>query len=199
MLAYNIYGNNLEVDTLINLAYNLITINFNSFFMTSSLNIKNYIDDGFTKVCDVVLLQDGNWVYTNVNESVMFKDHRSWIYFIVVDDVIVKVGETGNPLGIKSSSTFRGWYQPKSGSTNRFGRYRNGDNTDAYIRKSLWNEAVNGLVSLWARECPLLETEVSIQGLKKNTQISMHKHLEIDILKLMLENKCWPRLNKSMK
>ncbi len=167
--------------------------------MHPALNVKNYANDGFVKVCNVVLLTDDSWMYENINYETMFKDHRSWVYFIVVDDEIVKVGETGNPLGIESGTRFRGWKQPLTGTTSRFGRYRKGDNTDAYIRKSLELEAIEGRVSLWAKECPLVESAVTIQGKEIKTKSSIHKSLELDILKFILEQKCWPKLNKSMK
>ncbi len=172
--------------------------------MNEALNIQNYIADGFVKVCEVILLKDNTWIYKNINDSVMYKDHRSWIYFIVSDNEIVKVGETGNPLGIKSTRYYidenqHSWYQPTPGSTNRFGRYRKGDLTDEFIRNSLKNEAILGKVSLWAKECPLQEIEVTIRGEKTITKNSIHKHLELDILKNIRDHGSWPRLNKALK
>lgn len=166
----------------------------------SALDVNSYKSDGFTKICDVVLMTDDSWRYKNINQELMFKDHNSWVYFIVVDDCIVKVGETGNPLGIKSNTYYSNFPpQPITGTKSRFGRYRKGDNTDEYIRRQLESETIAGRVSLWAKECPLVETSVTLQGKKHLTKVSMHKHLEIDILKYMMDNGCWPRLNKSLK
>lgn len=167
---------------------------------TSVLDINTYKVDGFFKICDVALCQDGSWRYKNINQELMYKDHCSWVYFIVVDGVIVKVGESGNPLGIRSTTSQGNWpIQPITGTKSRFGRYRTGDGTDAYIREALENEAIAGKVSLWAKECPLVESAVTLQGEKYFTKVSMHKHLEIDIMKHMISNGCWPRLNKSLK
>lgn len=168
--------------------------------MNSALNINNYVTDGFVRVCRVVLMTDDSWRYKEINKDIMFSEHSSWVYFIVVDNEIVKVGETGNPLGIRSSRFVPEWgYQPKTGTESRFGRYRKGDQTDAYIRKSLEKETIEGRVSLWAKKCPTLLHEVTIQGQKRNTTVSMHKDLELDIMQHMLNNGAWPRLNKSMK
>ncbi len=166
----------------------------------SALDVKNYIQDGFVKICDVVLMTDGSWRYRNINETYMYKQHDSWVYFIVVDDEIVKVGETGNPLGIKSNNFYQNFpVQPITGTKSRFGRYRKGDGTDEYIRNALKQETISGRVSLWAKECPLVETSITMQGENHNTKVSMHKHLEIDIMKFMLNQGCWPKLNKSLK
>ena len=53
-------------------------------FLPDALDIRNYVADGFVKVCDVVLDYRGNWLYKNINEDYMFDKHKSWGYFIVV-------------------------------------------------------------------------------------------------------------------
>ena len=56
-------------------------------------NVKNYIDDGFEKVCDVLPLKNKEWVYSKINKDLMFSEHRSWVYFLVIDSSIVKCGK----------------------------------------------------------------------------------------------------------
>ena len=166
----------------------------------AALDIKNYVNDGFVQVCRVVPMQDGSWNYADINTEVMYSEHTSWVYFIVEDGIIVKVGETGNPLGIKSRTFVPGMgTQPITGTKSRFGRYRQGDLTDRYVRESTWNQAIDQRVTLWAKQCPTLLQEVTIQGLIHQTKVSMHKHLELDIMQHMITQGCWPRLNKAMK
>ena len=64
--------------------------------MNDILNIDTYIADGFVKVCDVILDPNDEqfWKYINIDEDVMYSEHRSWIYFIVDGKEIAKAGET---------------------------------------------------------------------------------------------------------
>lgn len=166
-------------------------------------NINNFVGDGFVKVCDVEQDQLGHWCYKNINKPVMFDNHKSWVYFIVVKNEIVKVGETGNPLGIKP----QGYWcmpapeeQPKKGTTNRLGRYRAGDGTDHHIRCALREEVDKGIVSIWARKCKMVVTETVIAGEKQKTMTSFHKDLELQYLRYFVEKTGrLPRLNKSHK
>lgn len=59
--------------------------------------------DSFVQVCKVVEDSSGNWMYAEINEDVMFDTHTSWVYFIVDNGIIKKVGETGLQLGIRNS------------------------------------------------------------------------------------------------
>lgn len=165
------------------------------------LNIKNYIKDGFVKVCEVAEDNQHQWYYKNVNKDIMFDPHRSWVYFIVVDDEIVKVGETGNPLGIKGGYINQGWEsQPKKGTSSRLGRYRNGDGTDAYIRQTLYKEVQDGRVSIWALRCEMIVANVTIAGQPHSTMTSFHKDLEIKYIKHFVQYMGQlPKLNKSHK
>lgn len=142
------------------------------------LSINNYIDDGFEKVCDVTSDALNHWWYKNINESLMYDRHWSWVYFIVVDDKIYKVGETGNLLGIKSSWMLGNDVQPVTGSKSRLGRYRKGDQTDEFVRNSLAKEAQQGKVSIWARKCEAVKTNIKIAGITKPTYSCFHKELE---------------------
>lgn len=159
-----------------------------------ALDIRSYQADGFERVCKVAPTLDGKWLYEKIRCDIMYANHSSWVYFIVVDNEIVKVGETGVPLGILSTGG-----QPRSNSDNRFGRYRGGDNTDAYIRQALWTEAVQGRVSLWAKKCPVVQNEVNLAGSKFKLKAAFHKELELKYLDHMASKSVWPRLNKMRK
>lgn len=91
------------------------------------LDISSYLCDGFKKVCDV-RINNNIWYYENIDTELMFSDHCSWIYAIVDQNTIIKIGETSRPLGIlpKSKKTSID-IQPLTGSKSRLGRYRSGD------------------------------------------------------------------------
>ena len=166
--------------------------------LDTALDINSYKRDGFELVCKVLPVWTGEWHYTEVCEELMFSDHRSWVYFIVVNDEIVKVGETGNPLGIRNS---RGDFtQPKKGSESRFGRYRAGDQTDAVIRESLEDWARLGRVTLWARKCDMVEVDIMIAGKPSKTLVTYHKDLEMRYLdEIYDKTHGYPMLNKARK
>lgn len=164
--------------------------------MKSALNIDTYKADGFVKVCDVRCDRYLKWYYQNINESLMYSTHNSWVYFIVVNKEIVKVGETGNPLGLPSLSS----NQPRCTTKGRFSRYRMGDGTDEYIRRSLITEANAGIVSLWVRACKIVELPVTIAGTTKSTFTKFHKDLEMKYLDhIYSETGNYPALNTCRK
>lgn len=171
--------------------------------MNSVFNICHYKKDGFEKVCDVYINPlDGGWAYKNINHDVMYSDHRSWVYFIVVDREIVKAGETGNPLGIGESWIYGNReLQPRSGSTSRLGRYRKGDGTDSYIRESLRKDILSGTtVSFWAKKCPIKIIHENIGNHTAGVKHTFHKDLEQAYLQHFLRfSGHYPRLNKSSK
>lgn len=163
-----------------------------------ALNIKNYLADGFVKVCDVARepFSNNHWCYKDINESAMFSDHKSWVYFIVVDSEIVKVGETGNPLGVRLKFS----NQPLKGTCGRFGRYRAGDATDRFIRDELRGEVREGRVTLWARRCEMVTVKTSVCGREDVTFTSFHKDLEMRYLDYIFsETGSFPKLNKTRK
>lgn len=162
----------------------------------SALTIENYQVDGFVRVCKVESDYYNRWYYSSINEQVMFAEHRSWVYFIVVDGEIAKVGETGNPLGVRMKTS----NQPKTGSEGRFGRYRAGDMTDAYIREELVAEVHRGSVYLWARRCEMVTVSTSVCGQDDITVTSFHKDLEMRYLDYIFsQTGSLPRLNKARK
>ena len=162
----------------------------------NALDVKNYQVDGFVKVCDVASDDMNRWYYTDINQAAMFADHRSWVYFIVVDGKIVKVGETGNPLGVRMKAS----NQPEMSTRGRFGRYRAGDNTDAVIREELENKVRKGQVQLWARRCEMVTVTTSVCGQDDITVTSFHKDLEMRYLDyIFAQTGKLPSLNKARK
>ena len=116
------------------------------------LNINSYIKDGFEKVCDVAMSHGKRFIYKSINNELMYASHRSWVYMIVSGETIVKIGETGNPLGIEKSYSD----QPITGTKSRLGRLAShgssGDqDTDLRIRTELYEDCIEGKVSIWAR------------------------------------------------
>lgn len=163
-----------------------------------AFNIKNFINDGFVKVCNV--RQTGSklkplWEYTNIRKDVMFSEHRSWVYFIVLDTRIVKVGETGQPLGIDVGG------QPGKSSKSRLGRYRSGDGTDHNIRAELRPHLAAGqTVSFWVRECQTIVQEEIVNGIPREIENTLHKNLEQHYLQHFKDyTNRLPDLNKSTK
>lgn len=163
--------------------------------------ITDYVQDGFVKVCEVCEDHKGHWYYKNIDKEVMYADHNSWVYFIVVGNEIVKCGETGNPLGIRLNQKEYGReLQPIKGTTSRMGRLRNGDGTDTYIRKELCEHVANDQVSIWARRCDKVQTTITIAGKPHITKLSIHKDLELDYLRHFVEKDGQlPPLNKGFK
>lgn len=160
------------------------------------LHIKNFKDDGFQKVCNVREDRYSKWYYTNIDQGLMFDTHRSWVYAITLDGIVVKLGETANPLGIEMSDG-----QPKLGSQCRLGRYRNGDGTDDYIRRRLRHYLNDDhCVSFWAKKCPIKILSESIAGKPIKVSNTIHKSLELAYLRYFQDSiHCLPMLNKSHK
>lgn len=169
---------------------------------STAFNIANFVNDGFKKVCHVGVDAYDHWLYYGIDKSVMFDYHKSWVYFIVANNQIVKVGESGNPLGIESTRDwYRGEVQPITGTKSRFGRLRKGDGTDEYIRESL-NSFIkkNVPVTLWAKKCPITTINESVGGRKTQVLGAHHKDLEQEYLSYF-ESKAgrFPDLNKARK
>jgi hypothetical protein len=167
----------------------------------NALDINTYLIDGFKPVCKVAdpSGEGIEWFYEDINEELLFDEHRSWVYFIVVDGEIWKVGETGNPLGIRyKRGTSK---QPLPGSRSRLGRYRNGDESDWVVRRRLAESLLDGsTVEFYAKKCPIAAVEVTIAGNKENVGSAVHKDLEMEYLDFIFENTgSLPRLNKARK
>jgi hypothetical protein len=170
--------------------------------MHTALNINTYRKDGFVKICTVEE-SDDKWFYYDTNDELLFSKHNSWVYFIVKDEEIVKVGETGNPLGIHTYLARHEVCEVVANSKSRFGRLRTGDGTDEAIRKKLKEELAenpDSEVTLWAKKCDKLSTVTKIANKKVVATASLHKELELKYLDhFVKETGSFPRLNKQRK
>lgn len=165
-----------------------------------SNKVTDYISEGFQRVCDVYHEYADDkltWQLWNIDEQTLWSDHNSWVYFIVSDGIIMKVGETSQPLGIKSSNCLIlghrqenaeyeyksiHWYQPVFGTTNRFGRlcnFNESTDTDWYIRSSLYQDTLDGKVSLWAKKCEKIKKLYHAAGKDWTLHATVHKDLEL--------------------
>jgi hypothetical protein len=166
------------------------------------LIIDRFILDGVVKVCDVRSDEDRTWYYVNQDPNLLYLNHRSWVYFVVSDNVIVKIGESGNPLGIanKVSSKYPE-IQPCSNTTSRLGRIRrHPGGTDQRIRDLLHEDVQNNKVSIWAKRCEILEIETKIDNVIVKTKLTSHKDQEmlyLDYVKNIDGN--YPLLNQMRK
>lgn len=163
-----------------------------------SLNINHYVPDGFVKVCKVnqACTWSNFWDYYDQDTSVLYSSHRSWVYAICVDDEIYKIGETGNPLGIRSSTSC----QPITGTRSRLGRYMRNCGTDEYIRAKLIKEVNDKRVSIWARKCETYIVQCKVAGVIGDTITTTHKELEMSYLDYIKRNVGrYPILNKARK
>ena len=168
-------------------------------------HINHYGNLQFVRVCRVREDNVYNWYYEDINRVLMFSNHRSWVYVITVNGIIVKIGETGQPLGIENqhwTTDPAEWEsQPKKGSMSRCGRYRNGDTTDDFVRASLRARIASGdLVEFWAIECP--ETSASFKIVNETIEMKSqyHKQLEVELLDYFYKSLGkYPELNKGRK
>jgi len=165
--------------------------------------ITDYAPMGFRRVCRVRQEPDGSWYYTDIDRSLMFSKHNSWIYMITVNASIIKIGETGNPLGIEPQARY-GTYtetQPKTGSESRLGRYRKGDQTDSRCRDILKDRIAQGdLVEFWARRCPRIKMNLPLHETTLHVNNHHHKDLELALLDYYVKNVGrLPELNLSRK
>lgn len=141
----------------------------------------------------------GEWLYDKIDSSIMYSNHTSWVYFIVVNGIIYKIGASGVVLGIQMSDG-----QPKKGTKCRLGRYRahrgsDREDTDEYCRDSL--RAIlkdkNNVVEFWAYKCPVTKQTLTIAGDTVIVEASIHWELEkILINKFEQATGALPKLNK---
>ena len=163
--------------------------------------IWHYIDMNAVRVCSVNVENtiEQNWYYSDIDRDIMFSDHTSWVYFITINGRIIKIGETGNHLGIENeywSYDRTEWEpQPKKGSKSRIGRYRNGDTTDERIRSELYEEVKSkkNKIEFYAIKCNELTVDLPIVG---TVSSQIHKALEKKLLDYFkLHTGTYPRLN----
>ena len=172
------------------------------------LSIKDFVHDGFCKIADVKTRDEVSsksrptWKLENTNDLLLYSEHDSWIYCIVRDDTIVRIGETGNPLGIRNQDGSLG-----SGTKGRLGRLcTHGDadewatDTDSRIRYELKKDANNKSISIWAKQCPIASTTMVLGGEEKTVRLQTHKSLEVVFLDHIFETTgAYPEMNKGRK
>jgi len=168
--------------------------------MNSPLCLEYFSEIGWKKVCRVKS-RGLEWYYEDIDTSVMFSEHTSWIYVITVDGIIFKIGETGNPLGMEGSYSYDNFkeYQPQSSTKSRLGRYRKHDGTDENIRRLLIEETTNNnvLVEIWAHECQEFFYEKSVRGKLLRLKGQIHKSFEKELInQYILLNKHLPPGNR---
>ena len=144
-------------------------------------HINHYINSGFKKVCNIKSTYHGNkWFYTNIDNFLMYSTHSSWVYMITVNGWIVKIGECGNPLGIRIKNSD----QPLRSSKSRLGRYISGDKSDVIVREWLRRDtqSTDSEVSIYAYKCPeSIETIFNLEE-KITAKSQVHKDLELQLL-----------------
>lgn len=148
--------------------------------MSAIFDVSNFVTDGFRKICEVCPTSVNSWVYKNINKKLMFSAHRSWVYFIIVNNEVQKVGETGNPLGIEEAYLYGdNEVQPVASSRCRLGRLRKGDGTDEHIRYSLQDQIKRGdNVSIWAKPCKITVLSETVAGKQSEVCYASHKDIE---------------------
>ena len=175
--------------------------------MHKVLDINHYLQDGFYKIADVEP-QLGNakkWQYTNQHPD-LYSEHRCWVYMIVDGNEVVKIGETGQPLGIKKVHDD----QPIISSECRFGRLRGAGgkgkhldgtiiDTDTRIREKLQESVQQGTITLYAKQCEERDIKDTIGGKPMSIVLQAHKNMEIQIIAYMKFHARLPRLNQSSK
>jgi hypothetical protein len=168
-------------------------------------HINHYHNIAFKKVCRVRRTRLNEWYYEDIDKDIMFSSHSSWVYAITQNGFILKIGETGNPLGIANSYySYDGpdWEtQPKVGTQSRLGRLRRGDGTDQAIRWHLEDRIKSGeLIEIYAYACPenILNARVVNETIEIKQQI--HKQLELVLLDYIYKKVgSYPELNKGRK
>ena len=160
--------------------------------------IQYYAQDGFVEVCRLdYYKRTKQWAVHVVNEDYMWADHKSWVYIITDGNRVAKIGESGNPLGIRTRNG-----QPLRGTKCRVGRILSGDTTDWDIRESLKHSAARApsWVSIWAKKCNIVLQTVTIGGHAKKLTATYHKSLELEYLDAYYQiTDTYPPLNKGRK
>lgn len=157
---------------------------------------------GFVRVCNIKSTADGYWYYSDIETQVMYSSHCSWVYFIVVNGKIWKIGETGNPLGIKGTTApmcVEGEWQPVCNTTSRTGRYRqHPEGTDARCREVLlpYTTDPKATVEFWAWQCPESELSIPVGNQMVDVRTHPHKDAEKVFLDIYYKHfKRYPELN----
>ena len=129
-------------------------------------------------VADVILGVDGQWGFNNINTALeqKFKNHQAWVYFMVLDTYIVRIGETQTFLFDRnaiSTSTVR---------INKYALYNDG--SEQYARNCLHKSLLaDRKVSFHAVELPVTEHNIQIGNFKtqdaKSTKAAEQQCFEV--------------------
>jgi hypothetical protein len=152
-------------------------------------NLVFYTGINWQRICRI-RSAGAEWYYENIDRSLMFSSHRSWVYAITVDGKIFKIGETGNPLGIEPNYAYDRFdeWQPKIGTQCRFGRYRKGGDSDETVRRQLILETENDdiLVEFWAYPCEEIIEKRIVGGHEIEMKAQIHKSMEKQLINLYI-------------
>jgi hypothetical protein len=140
-----------------------------------------------------------SWQFRDINESIMYSTHKSWVYVICIDDIIVKLGETELPLGIRSQNFYVKFcpnlkemthHRQPAKDGNRLGRLatyaskaRDND-TDITIRRAIDKFLQEHRIQIFARKCPIIDTKIEIIESIRTIPAKIHKILEMEYLKM---------------
>lgn len=189
LLAFPLLVRSAEMDYIswpVVLKYTIILL-VNNLLTYTTYNADHVSHYGeFHRVCRVN--EDpvtAHWYYTEINSAIMYSTHRSWVYFLTVNGAIVKIGESGNPLGIVTRTQDYAEAQPLKATTNRLGRYRAGDQSDQRVREQIHEYLTcnpGAVVEFWARACPVDHTEMLVGTGMITVENQHHKQLEKALL-----------------
>lgn len=161
------------------------------------LDIRCYSE--FQHLCDVSEYSYSyRWDYKNIDQTLMFSDHSSWVYVITKNFTIQKLGETGNLLGYRTKTDQT---HPLQSTKGRISRYIAGRETDHDIRLSLHDSVIsNDKISFYVKKCEYVSTDITIGGEKMTTTATTHKQQEMLYLdKIYSMTGMYPVLNKCRK
>lgn len=166
-------------------------------------HITNLKDDGFEYVAEISKdYAKGKektfcWQYRDINESIMYSTHTSWIYVICIDQIIVKLGETELPLGTRSENFYLKFCpnrkemiyhrQPKKDG-NRLGRLaiysskERENDTDIRIRRAIDEFLPKHSIQIFARKCHIVNMTVEFMESIRTLSTKMNKDLEVKYL-----------------
>jgi hypothetical protein len=143
---------------------------------TPMLSIHTLKREGFFKAADVNFIEDSvvcAWEFTNISSRASVEE-PCWVYCVVVDDEIAKLGETGLKLfELDEQRQCVG-----TGTQSRMGRLRRGSGTDRNIREALFYEVCDNRVSIWATKCKYTVITESVLGEEVDHIVGNHKQLE---------------------
>lgn len=126
-----------------------------------SIPIDQFPINDIVHVADVLLSVDGQWGFSNTNTVLehKFKTHTAWVYFMVLDTYIVRIGETQAFLFDRNATS------TSKVRINKYALYNDG--SEQYARDCLYKSLLAGrTVSFHAAELPVTEHNIQIGNFK---------------------------------